>query len=83
MKVSIITATYNSEKYEISYAGISIRSKTVEDLVKNLKGIEYVIKHRHFTAVNPNYDVHREGYDSYLDELAGFSSESDYESEQS
>ena len=49
------------------------------DLVDNdsLKGIIHIIRQRHYTAVDQDYEQYEEGYDKELDDLAGFTSESE------
>lgn len=62
------------KKYEINYSCMRYRAKTVEELVEDTRGLIYTIKQRHYTAVDQNYEMCEEGYCSWLDEAAGFSS---------
>jgi hypothetical protein len=58
-----------SSDYQLSFSCIKYESDSVQNLVKDLRGVVAVIKQRHFTDVSETYDEHEEGYDYGLDDL--------------
>ena len=79
-----ISVTFTSpnryeKEYEIKYSVIRHTEMNLPDLVDNdsLKGIIHIIRQRHYTAVDQDYEQYEEGYDKELDDLAGFTSESE------